>query len=237
MLTTKQSLIPKIRRIRELEVTICSGLINDRLLDFSTLSELENLSLTHMQFSWFPPLPQSIQTLNISSRHIDGLDGVAEHAKLHKLSKLVMGTFEPGDLSVHVLHALLEPNKGNLILLDITSCPGISSEDMKRLTTLGYFSRLEELHIADNAHVDDDLAEFLAANLSFLRVLNISCTGVTGVGVKALVEKPGTKLQRLYLRLCHSVSIDAVEYARSRGVWVKFEFPDPRGSKKRIRSA
>lgn len=233
-----QSLIPKIGRIRELEFNNHNSVItNDRVLDFSALAELEVLSLANMQLSWFPPLPQAIHTLNIRGRHYCGLDDILNHAKLDKLSRLVMGTFRPrNDLSVQALYALLEPNKGNLTSLDMTSCTELSSEEMRRLASSGYFSKLEELHIP-RTQVDDDLAKVLAANLSYLRVLNLSYTRVTGVGVKALVEKPGTKLQRLYLQHCVSVGMDAVEYARSCGVWVKFAFPDPPGTKKRIQRA
>ncbi|KAL8823641.1 MAG: hypothetical protein Q9191_005673 [Dirinaria sp. TL-2023a] len=233
------SLVPKLGRIRELDIKDNNNpdVFTTGMLNFSSLTELEILGLANMHFAWFPRLPQSIQTLNINGCHNCSSDDIINYAKLDNLSRLVMGNFEPWqDFPIAALYALLEPNKGNLLSLDLTSCTHLSSEDMKHLTNSGYFSRLEELRIP-RTWVDDHLAELLAANLSSLIILDISETKVTGIGVKALVEKPGTKLQKLYLWYCNSVGVDAVEYARSCGIWVKFAFPDALGGKKRIWNA
>ena len=196
------------------------------MLDVSSLTELEKLNLANVTLGPFPPLPQAIQTLNISGLHRCRSPDVSNNARLEKLTRLVMGTFEQyhGINSIHALYTLLSPNKGNLIELDMTSCTEITSDHLMVLASTGYFSRIEKLYLP-KSQVNDDVAEALATNLPYLRILNVSQTKITGVGIKSLVEKPGAKLQRLYLEHCESVGIDAVEYARARGIRVKFGFP------------
>ena len=85
--------------------------------------------------------------------------------------------------------------------------------------------------------VNDDVAEKLALHLPSLTTLDLSHTRVTGIGVKALVEKPGSKLKLLNLNHCRDVGRDAVEYARSRGINVSHRFPDSKDAKaKRLRT-
>ena len=139
-------------------------------------------------------------------------------------------------LSTANLFALLEPNKGNLKYLDISGFPQLSRPDFVTLASSGYLSALVGL-IMVASEVNDHDAEILAANLPCLTMLDITQSYVTGVGVKALTNKPGNKLERLKLNHCEHVGIDAVEYARARGIQVSFRFPGHNdGKAKRLRS-
>ena len=55
-----------------------------------------------------------------------------------------------------------------------------------------------------------------------LRVLNVSSTAVTGVAVKHFVKQG---IEYLKLNECPVLSTDAVDWARSRGVQVEYNFP------------
>ena len=108
--------------------------------------------------------------------------------------------------------------------------------DLVRLTLSGFFLGIEELAMKAT-DVDDEVAETLALHLPSLTTLDLSHTRVTGVGVKALAEKPGSKLKLLNLNHCRDVGRDAVEYARWRGIDVSYRFPDSKGGRaKRLRT-
>ena len=66
------------------------------------------------------------------------------------------------------------------------------------------------------------MAKKLALNLPKLKILDVSLTEITGVGVKALCLKKGARLEKLNLDHCEKVSVDAVEWARKRGVEVQY---------------
>ena len=95
-----------------------------------------------------------------------------------------------------------------------------------------YFSELTDLTL-DDCDIDDEILEHLAASCPRLTTLDIkSNPKVTGVGVKALVLKPGDKLRTLDLTYCSKVSGDAVEWARSKEVDVKYKYPQVASGKK-----
>ena len=86
-----------------------------------------------------------------------------------------------------------------------------------------------------NTHVDDTLAKLLALHLPKLTALDVAFTKISGVGVKALCLKDGDGLERLNLQHCTGVSVDAVEWARARGVDVQYSFPES-GKGRKVRS-
>lgn len=199
--------------------------------DFSTLAELEHLSLRGSSQAMFPLLPPTIQTLNLLGWHSCSVaDGTSLGSmKLEKLTRLSIGDVH--GFTFDDLCLLLEANKGNLIELDCASPTWETTENlenMKRLVTSGYLCRVEKLTMP-RCQVNDEIAEALAANAQCVLSLDISHSFVSGIGVRALVEKPGSKLQRLQLNFCDLVSVDAVDYARSLGIQVEFRFLHDKG--------
>lgn len=140
------------------------------------------------------------------------------------------GCFE---LSLVDLQACLLPSKGKVTHLDIGGCIALSSANLKELITHGYLEGIEDL-VLKSCNIDDEIAMFIARNLPRLKNLDLACTKITGVGVKALVVGLEGKLEHLCLDGCHSTSIDAVELARALGVKVAFGFPDPLSWGRRI---
>ena len=120
---------------------------------------------------------------------------------------------------------LLDPNKGNMTSLDVSGCTDLARIDIFDIILSGYLANIVELKMIA-LPVDDDIADLLAHQLPNLRYLDLGITKITGVGVKALALKTGSKLERLSINHCRSISIDAVEWARAQGINVSFTFSD-----------
>ena len=124
----------------------------------------------------------------------------------------------------------LRPELMNLLLLDT------GTEKLRKLHLSNFDSRVQldsfvmsgalseviDLRLS-NAELTDDLATLIAKDSPRLKVFEASYNPkLTGVAVKALVLKEGEKLSKLGLDHCVGIGIDAVEFARSTGVEVKF---------------
>ena len=160
-----------------------------------------------------------------------------QNTNLINLTSLSLSGFD--NLTISDLERLLEPGKGKLGKLAITnSTLGVTDKDTAlhicHLMEAGYLAHVVDLDLSIRA-VDDNVAELLAKSLPRLTTVSLAKSKVTGVGVKALVLKQGDALQHLYLQYCTSVSVDAVEFARSKGVNVIFTFPDNLKYGKRVR--
>jgi hypothetical protein len=87
---------------------------------------------------------------------------------------------------------------------------------------------LVELHITYSIS-GDTIAETLANTLTHLQRLHVKNVQLTGVGVKQIVLA-NKSLKFLELSGCESVSPDADEWVRSRGIEVVRTFMEPKGA-------
>ena len=194
--------------------------------DFDTLHKLESLDVSGADIYFPLKLPSSIHTLAI------GKSQLIERIIECDASRLVRFSMPHGiEGSDARLLDILEANKGNLIYFHISS--SIFDDNLyRRLADEGYLVKVEELKLND-ADADDELAIAIAKNCPALKRLSLADTWVSGVGVKAIVTALEGKLEYLNLDGCKHTSIDAVEWARSKGVRVAFSFADHgRGGKK-----
>lgn len=226
-LTNLLATIPNVRKL-----TISNWLIlqNPSLQppNFATLQKLESLDISGLHMGYPLELPSSIHTLDISKCRLGS--GIIEC----NASRLVQLSVAHGvSCTVESLLGLLEANKGNLVYLD-TSSTEYDQSLYKLLTDNGYLVKVEELKF-NNADADDELAIAIAENCPVLKRLWLANTKVSGVGVKAIVTALEGKLEYLNLDGCKHTSIDAVEWARSKGVGVAFSFNDRRRGGKKIR--
>ena len=221
--------IPNIR-----ELTIANWHIGDlrplRSPNFATLCKLESLDMSGVVMPFPLKLPSSIHTLNISKCRLESqiLSSSIEW-EASRLVRLEMA--HTTKISGELLLELLEPNKGNLIYLDISATLYDKSR-YKLLADGGYLEKVEELKL-NNCLVDDKLAFAIAENCPVLKRLSLANTRVSGVGVKAIVTVLEGKLEYLNLDGCKNTAYDAVQWARSKGVRVAFSFSERgRGGKK-----
>ena len=194
--------------------------------NFASLCKLESLDMSGVVMPSPLELPSSIHTLNISKCRLESRTIEWEASRLVRLE--MANTVK---ISGELLLELLEPNKGNLIYLDI-SATLYDQSLYKLLADAGYLGKVEELKL-NNCHVDDELAFAIAENCPLLKRLSLANTKITGVGVKAIVTVLEGKLGYLNLDGCKNTAYDAVQWARSKGVAVAFSFSERgRGGKK-----
>ena len=234
----KDSLIPMITNIESLVLQNWSENIfaSAPPLDLSTLRQLQHLDLTALGPVLFPKLPSSLRTLIISDWHSCAFDNPVSQrhigeANLERLTNLSVGCgFLSGDLL-----KILKPNKGKTTTLNLFHCTNLQYNDLIELVDSDYLTDVVDLTLRA-LPVDDHIAELLASQSCALQSLDVGHTKITGVGVKSLLLKEGCKLKQLNLKGCHSVGIDAVEWARAQGVSITFTFPENElGKSKRVR--
>lgn len=205
--------------------------------DFSVNPQLQRLDITNNQNIIFPRLPPSLLTLDLSncipSPLLDdlGLANVMD-SSLPEMKSLSLSSYH--SMEPNRLLALLSLGKGKLELLNLKNC-NLQAQDISSLIQDGFLKNVIQLNLA-GLPVNDACAELLATNLPYLKFLDLSSTRVTGVGVKALVLRPSIKLERLDLMQCSSVSVDAVEFARSHGIHITYGFPEILKKAKKVRS-
>ena len=208
--------------------------LNPSDVDFTSLTKLHRLSLVDNGALGVPRLPSSLQFLEFKGRADENNEGPANmiNSYLPDLRSLLM---DDTKFNSSHLSALLRPGKGNLEVLRIVNCCELTEANINSHIQEGFLDQVTKLDLAYSL-VNDTTAELLASNCHHLKDLNLSSTKVTGVGVKALVLKPRGKLECLILAQCASVSIDAVEFARSRGIHVAFYFSVAKEKAKKVRN-
>lgn len=189
------------------------------------LENLRNLNLTDSRLKVFPRLPESLQILDLCSCKFsrDVLyplhqDPIYQNQLPNLKTLLLAGIY---DLPGSWVRSLLSANRGNLVRLDLANCATVGGEDIHTLIQDGYFTGITMLSLA-GCHFSDETADLLAQAAPALEHLNIALTTVSGIGVKALVLKPGRKLEKLNLDSCGLVSADALQFARDSGIDVQF---------------
>lgn len=203
-------------------------------LDFSNLHQLQHLNISGLIATLPPQLPSTLRTLSMTNCDcFPRTQGVSfanfDLPQMIRLSLAGWSTLSLGDLQ-----ACLIPSKGKVMHLDIGGCIALSSANLKELITHGYLEGIEDL-VLKSCNMDDEVAMLIARNLRRLKNLNLACTKITGVGVKALIIGLEGKLEHLCLDGCRFTNIDAVELARAMGVKVAFGFPDPLSGGRRIK--
>lgn len=208
--------------------------------DFSYLAELEDLMLVKFESEGFPRLPSSIISLDLSdSDRLVRPSAVgplpSEMKPFPKLARLLLPRLY--HLKPAFLEVLLRENQNKLRALNIASCLQITLSEIHWLIGSGKLVHIVELTLNTPDFSDED-ATTLANQCHDLRVVDFSETSITGIGVKALVLKPGSRLDRLTLRSCQHMSNDAIEFAQSAGVEViRCMSTHPEVKAKKVRTA
>ncbi|KAI4262194.1 MAG: hypothetical protein L6R42_002625 [Xanthoria sp. 1 TBL-2021] len=139
------------------------------------------------------------------------------------------------DLSLECLVWLLGPKFDGLRKLHLPQCTEITDVGLRNLIDMGLIDHVVDLDLS-GPRLTDSLIQLLAFRAFRLERIKVASTAITGVGVKALVTKPGSKLQYLDITDCMHVASDAVAFARHlKGLKVKCGQEEFRGKKKKIR--
>ncbi|KAI0999099.1 hypothetical protein K3495_g9094 [Podosphaera aphanis] len=191
--------------------------------DLTPWSKLELLDLTNSQLTRLPKLPRTLKHLALDNNPLLFLTFNEE-----------IGPFHLPSLESFSCRTTFIEAKG---LLEITRA-SIEAKNLKKLSIgdrLNAFtstvpvseefpasSTVEELSIA-YLHLRDDRTLDILDLYPNLKKIDLSGTYITGITVKALVERG---VEWIKLNECHNISHDAIEMARSKGVYVGFQFPN-----------
>lgn len=199
------------------------------------LSSLQSLELISSDVWSFPQLPPSIRVLNLSHCVMDTDQTRSINTTEYRLPHLTsLQVAFCHHLKISGLKSFLSANKGNLTVLNLQFCNKLTQLDFLTLISEGFFNAITDLNL-EGCAIKDELAPVLAAASPGLIYVDISSTKVTGVGVKALVQKSGCKLQTLKMNSCLAICKDAADFARDSGIEVEFKFPDHQKCSKRRR--
>ena len=203
-------------------------------VDFSNLHQLQHLNISRSTAVLPPQLPSTVHTIAMENcSHFSRIQRVSfANFDLPQVVRLSLAGWS--ELSWGDLQTCLIPRKGKVTHLDIGGCIALSSANLKELVTHGYLEGVEDL-VLKSCNIDDEIAMLTARNVLHLKNIDLACTKITGVGVKALIIGLEDTLEHLCLDGCHFTTIDAVEFARAKGVKVAFSFPEPLRGGRRIR--
>lgn len=212
--------VPKVRIITLVDWSWSSDTVLSHM-NFTNLSELHQLKIVRNSDLVFPRLPPSLRTLNLRRCTTDrtlsqeGNENLISNS-LPELTDLVLTEFL--DLTLNGLLSLLRESKGKLESLDIESCVQLESKDINTLVESSYLEEVTRLTLC-KLSIDDSTAELVAQNLPRLKNIDISLTRVSGIGVKAIVLKRHSRLERLILNGCR-LDRDVIDFAIAHGITV-----------------
>lgn len=152
-----------------------------------------------------------------------------------------------GSMAMEGLHVFLDPPADTNTLQDSVdlseptdlrklsiSSSDSSNSDLKRLVSSSRLKNLVSLCLMRCLDLDDSSMELVASTkFEKLRHLDLTGAALTGVGVRDLVTS--LNLDTLILNECSNVSPDAVEWARSKGVQVKYRISNGFEGRKKVR--
>ncbi|KAI9734403.1 MAG: hypothetical protein M1834_002510 [Cirrosporium novae-zelandiae] len=203
---------------------------------FDSLKNLRTLILSIDRIERLPPLPPSLQHLKVFSsglvRDLRTVDDIPWWKQLVNLETVALCGFS---ITIATLLELLAPSRGKFRRLSFRDLVALDGNFVSDLGLSEIWENVEELDLSGTIVTDrsiSDLASFLS---NHLRTIDLSHTRITGVAIKTLLDKFEGKLERLCVNGCMALSVDAVEYAKSKGVAVEFQFPDNLKNGKRIR--
>ncbi|KAL8675203.1 MAG: hypothetical protein Q9168_000456 [Polycauliona sp. 1 TL-2023] len=201
-----------LTRLEKLQLAEFTGHVNPRALPSLRILELETCINVQHEFSSQEDLPDPRK------------DGITE---------LSLSCASALDLDCLVW--LLGPKFDGLKKLHLPQCTEITDTGLRSLINRGVMDNVVDLDLS-GPRLTDSLIQLLAFRAFRLERIKLASTAITGIGVKALVTKPGNKLQYLDITNCNHVSSDAVAFARHlKGLTVKCSQENYSGKRKKIR--
>jgi len=103
----------------------------------------------------------------------------------------------------------------------------MAADQLRAILTEPRLQHVKYLGLEGSQYFTDDLAFMVADTMKDLLHMDLRSTKLTGCGVKRLVQAL-PQLKMLNLNDCILVNSDAVDWARSQGITVLFQFADRR---------
>ncbi|KAL8918780.1 MAG: hypothetical protein Q9172_005267 [Xanthocarpia lactea] len=228
------SLLSLIPNIRELTLRRWRSTSTIPTANILALTHLEKLVLTNFAGEIRPEALPSLRVLELDHcpSAMANLSTPGPMADLSVESLVELSLMNDTALTIDSFLRLLELKPMILRKLRLPRCFQIAEAEITRLVDMGIMDQVVELDLT-GLHVTDTLIKSLVVRAHQLESTSLVRTDITGVGVKALVTKPGCKLRYLNISDCFQISADAVAFARNvEGLTVKCNRYENRGKKK-----
>ncbi|PWY79233.1 F-box domain protein [Aspergillus heteromorphus CBS 117.55] len=127
-------------------------------------------------------------------------------------------------VTYRTIHILLQNAKAPLQNLVVDRCPQLKYEPLKAVFTENA-TNLKEFGVPQVPGMNDATVKGLVETMSNLTDLDVSGTEVTGRLLKMFADARSSesalpRVERIYVRKCDNILLDAITYARSQGIHV-----------------
>lgn len=188
------------------------------------IPRLRRLDLSFLSLNRLDSLPPSIEYLRIRAANPFRMPSAdSGHVQLPRLATLILSDLPWASLST--LEVLLESSKVPLRVLHVDCCFRLTGSVLAGfVANSNKLDSLEEFNVSNCPEIDDKTVNVFITRMTKLKVLNISCTKITGCTVKDLADFRSSadsntiKISRVYAKDCEELSSDAVAYGRARGI-------------------
>ncbi|KAI4106071.1 MAG: hypothetical protein L6R37_002335 [Teloschistes peruensis] len=210
-------LLAKIPEVRKLVLKNLQGLDAISSPDVVAMTHLEELRLRDCYGILYPQALPSLRILRVCGHRV--LIQPSSHSEIpgYRGPSLVELTLKDNHFSdMLLISRLLGSRSGTLRTLKISGCNRVNlSWLLVKIMQRGALDEVVDLDLGAT-DVTDQAIEISTPTLRNLRCISLDRTNVTGIAVKALILKPGTKLEYLGISECDRISADAVEFARKQ---------------------
>ncbi|KKK26834.1 hypothetical protein ARAM_003398 [Aspergillus rambellii] len=187
------------------------------------LPRLQKLDMSGLYIGGDFGLPASLQFLRIrGGAAIETLPFATEEPfHLPNLQTLILS--DAPWVTTETLYAFLVAAQSPLEVLHVDSCFRVSGSHLVDVFR-GHATRLTTLNVAHILGIGDSTLDVLVQHIPTLKVINMSFTEITGCAIKSVVDARGAEnkasVDHLYIKGCEGVSSDAIEYGRSKGIYI-----------------
>ncbi|KAL8763886.1 MAG: hypothetical protein Q9194_007233 [Teloschistes cf. exilis] len=210
-------LLAKIPEVRKLILKNLQGLDGISSPNLTAMTHLEELRLRDCYGILYPQALPSLRILRVCGHRV--LIQPSSHGEIpgYRGPSLVELTVKDNHFSeILLITRLLGSRNGTLRTLKISGCNRVNlSWLLVKIMQRGALDEVVDLDLSAT-DVTDHAIEISTPILRKLRCISLDRTNVTGIAVKALILKPGTKLEYLGISECDRISADAVEFARKQ---------------------
>ncbi|KAL8882524.1 MAG: hypothetical protein Q9198_000492 [Flavoplaca austrocitrina] len=230
-------LMLKIPEIRELSLAGWKSRTAIPPASGLAMSRLVKLQLSDFKGDVSPLALSSLRTLDLDTcmNIIHAFSNHANQSDLRTDGIAELSLSCASALDLHCLVWLVGPNFDGLKKLHLPQCIEITDTCLRTIISMGIIDHVIDLDLS-GPRLSDHLVQLLAFRAFRLERIKVASTPITGVGVKALVTKPGSKLQYLDITDCSHVSSDAIAFARHlKGLTLKCGQEKFYGKKKKVR--
>ncbi|KAL8692553.1 MAG: hypothetical protein Q9218_002446 [Villophora microphyllina] len=222
--------IPNIRELYLANSDIEFAIPTPGVLEMNQLETLKLVSCTANVSAQCLP---SLRIFRLQDHYPTDLSSPVDTSNLRNSSLVEFSVSMSNELLLHDILSALGPKTDGLRKFNVSHSLGIGNAGLRTLITGGILDQVVDLDISGLDGTRDDIMELLLLKAHRLKRVSLSSTKITGITIKALITKPGDRLEYLDISHCQRISADAIALARDqRGLIVKCNSETMKGARR-----